>query len=31
LAADDALRAQVREWLTAFERHGVTRTLAGPR
>jgi fructuronate reductase len=31
LAADDALRAQVREWLTEFERHGVTRTLAGLR
>jgi fructuronate reductase len=31
LAADDALRAQVREWLTEFERHGVTQTLAALR
>ena len=31
LAADAVLRAQVSEWLTAFDRHGVAATLAGLR
>jgi fructuronate reductase len=31
LAADEPLRAQVSEWLAAFDRHGVAATLAGLR